>query len=100
MRQVALWVVIEERLQANDLYVVRNGADKGKLGHVFVHLDYSSLLRPFEGPDYGSQRLDYLVRETVVFQEARVSSPTWGIRRSDRLPAGHVNQSLHLINCN
>jgi hypothetical protein len=76
MRQVALWVVIEERLQANDLYVVRNGADKRKFGHVFVHLDYSSLSRLFEGPDHGSQRLDYLIRETVVFLEARVSSPT------------------------
>jgi len=49
VRQVALWVVIEERLQANNLQEVRNGADKRKFGHVSVDIEYTSLPRFSEG---------------------------------------------------
>lgn len=49
MRQVALWVVIEERLEANYLYEVRKGADKRKLGKVFINIESPSLPRLDEG---------------------------------------------------
>ncbi|KAF2626026.1 hypothetical protein BU25DRAFT_107441 [Macroventuria anomochaeta] len=49
MRQIAPWVMIEERLEANNVYGIRKGADKRKLGKLFVNIEYPPLPRQSAG---------------------------------------------------
>ena len=45
MRQIALWVAIEERSEANNVYEICKGAGKRRFGKLFVNIEYPPLQR-------------------------------------------------------